>query len=68
MESENHPFEEEQHLPNLHLWVPKVKFRGCILYPGVEDVTWMLSDVKKDTAPEAFGGFKNTSDTLEARR
>ena len=63
MEPENHPFEEEQHLPDLHLWVPNVKFRGCNVILVLKMLLFMggwtqLSDVKKDTAPEAVGVSK----------
>ncbi len=31
IEPENHPFEKENHLPNLHFGVPAVSFQGCNL-------------------------------------
>jgi len=31
MKPENHQIEEENHLPNLHSWVPAVNYQGCTL-------------------------------------
>ena len=31
MEPENRPFEKENHLPNLHFWVPSVNLQGCAI-------------------------------------
>ena len=35
MEPKNHLIEKENHLPNLHFWVPNVKFPGC-------NATWRI--------------------------
>ena len=29
MYPKHHPIEQENHLPNLHFWVPAIKFPGC---------------------------------------
>ena len=31
MEPKNHPIEEDNHLPNLHFWVPAVSSWGCMI-------------------------------------
>ena len=42
MEPENNPFEKENHLRNLHFWVPAFVFWGCIPLPSCKSVFFSL--------------------------